>query len=182
MINEQEDQVAENTLHQDEQPQEHAEKPSTEVGNAELESLQKELTETKEKYMRMYAEFDNFRKRSNKDKLDLIKTAGEEVIASVIPVIDDFERALKALGDGEENKAAREGIELVYHKLLKILTTKGLKPMNAVGEVFNPELHEAITQIPAPSEDLKGKIVDEIEKGYYLHEKVIRFAKVVTGA
>ncbi|HSZ26015.1 MAG TPA: nucleotide exchange factor GrpE [Cytophagaceae bacterium] len=149
---------------------------------SEVESLKIELAEMKDKYIRLYSEFDNFRKRTSKEKIDLIKTANEEVVKAVLPTLDDFERALKSIGEDEHFKAAKEGMEIIFHKLLRTLESKGLKPMVAMGELFNVELHEAITQIPAPTEEMKGRILDEVEKGYYLHDKVIRFAKVVTGA
>lgn len=150
--------------------------------SSETEALKNELSEMKDKYLRLYSEFDNFRKRNAKERIDLLKSANEDVIKAILPTLDDFERALKAIGENENNKAAREGIEIVYHKLYKTLESKGLKAMVSLDAAFDPELHEAITQVPAPSEDMKGKIIDEIEKGYYLNDKVIRFAKVVTGA
>lgn len=151
-------------------------------GLSETDTLKNEVAELKDKYLRLYSEFDNFRKRTSKEKIDLTKTANEEVLKAILPTLDDFERAFKAIGNDDNVKAAKEGIEIIYHKLYKTLEAKGLKAMSSIGEAFDPELHEAITQIPAPSEDLKGKIVDEVEKGYYLNDKVIRFAKVVTGA
>ncbi len=148
---------------------------------SELEQLKDEVEEQKDKYIRLYSEFDNFRRRTAKEKIDLIKTASEELITALLPVIDDFERAMKALDSQKE--AEKEGIELIYHKMVKVLEQKGVKAMEiAIGDDFNEEVHEAITQIPAPSDKLKGKIVDVVESGYYLEEKVIRFAKVVTGA
>ena len=114
--------------------------------------------------------------------MDLIKTGNEDVVKAILPTLDDYERALKSIGDDDSVKSAKEGMELIYNKLLKTLEAKGLKPMVTIGQVFDVELHEAITQIPAPSDDMKGKIIDEVEKGYFLHDKVIRFAKVVTGA
>ena len=149
---------------------------------SEAETLTLEVAELKEKYLRLYSEFDNFRKRTSKEKIELIKTANEDVIKALLPTLDDFERATKAIGDDEQLKSAKEGMELIYHKLLKSLESKGLKAMVSLGQVFDVELHEAITQIPSPSEALKGKVVDEVEKGYFLNDKVIRFAKVVTGA
>ncbi len=148
----------------------------------ELDQLKDGLEEQKEKYLRLYSEFDNFRRRTTKERIDLIKTASEDLIAALLPVIDDFERAIKAL-DAKNDTAEKEGVELIYHKMVKVLEQKGVKPMKiAIGDDFNEEVHEAITQIPAPSEKLKGKIVDVVESGYYLNEKVVRFAKVVTGA
>jgi len=143
---------------------------------------QNEVAELKDKYLRLYSEFDNFRKRTSKEKSDLLKSAGEEVILSMLPVLDDFERAKKAFGNADETDPVKQGVELIYHKLFKTLEAKGLHPMKSIGQPFNPELHEAITQSAAPSEDLKGKIIDELEKGYYLNDKVIRFAKVIIGA
>jgi molecular chaperone GrpE len=156
------------------------EAPSQEV--SETDQLKQEVADLKDKYIRLYSDFENFRKRTAKEKLELLSNASEDVIKTVLPVIDDLERALKAIGDAEENKAMREGVELVYQKFKKTLESKGLKVMVSIGAPFDVELHEAITQIPAPSEELKGKVVDEIEKGYFLNDKVIRFAKVVIGA
>lgn len=152
---------------------------------AELSEVEKALAEAadwKDKYVRLYAEFDNYKRRTSKERIDLLKTATEDLMTSLIPIIDDFDRALKNIPVTEETKALREGVELIHNKFNKTLQQKGLTPMNAQGEVFNSELHEAITQIPAPTEDLKGKVVDEVEKGYYLGDKVIRYAKVVIGA
>lgn len=148
----------------------------------ELEKAQAESADWKDKYVRLYAEFDNYKRRTSKERIDLIKTANEDLMSTLIPVIDDFDRALKNIPSTEETKALREGVELIHNKFNKTLEQKGLTPMNAQGEVFNPDLHEAITQIPAPSADMKGKVVDEVEKGYFLGEKVIRYAKVVIGA
>jgi len=149
---------------------------------SETEVLTNEVAELKDKYLRLYSEFDNFRKRTSKEKMDLIKTGNEDMVKAILPTLDDFDRAIKSIGDDESSKAAKEGMIIIHNKLLKSLESKGLKAMVTVGEVFDVELHEAITQIPSPSEDLKGKVIDEVEKGYYLHDKVIRFAKVVTGA
>lgn len=148
----------------------------------EKESLKKEVAELKDKYLRLYSEFENFRRRTAKERIDLVKTANEEVLASLLPVLDDFERGLKSMENAKDVSAVKEGVSLIYNKLFKTLSSKGLKPMDAAGTEFNSELHEAITQIPAPSEDMKGKVVDEVEKGYYLNDKVIRFAKVVIGS
>lgn len=147
-----------------------------------LESLEEALSESKDKYLRLYSEFDNFRRRTTKERIDLIATANRDLMESLIPVLDDFERALKAMQAKKEFEEAK-GIELIYNKYRKILELKGLKLMEVKpGDEFNEELHEAITQVPAPDESLTGKIVDVVESGYYLGEKVIRFAKVVTGA
>lgn len=149
----------------------------------ELSAAKKELEESKDKYLRLYSEFENFRRRTAKERLELIKTAGEDVLGSLIPVVDDFERAKKSIDGLEVEASVKEGVDLIYNKLLKVLDQKGLKAMEVEkGHDFNPELHEAVTQFPAPDESLKGKVIDVLEKGYVLGDKVIRFAKVVTGA
>ncbi len=145
------------------------------------DKLKNELAQANDKYLRLYAEFDNFRRRTSKERGELLQTAGKEVIASLLPVLDDFDRAFKAMETATEIAPVKEGITLVKNKLTNILTNKGLKPMEAKGIVFDAELHEAITSVPA-GEDLKGKVVDELEKGYYLNDKVVRFAKVVVGS
>ena len=144
----------------------------------EAEKLQTELYELKDKYLRLYSDFDNFRKRTAKEKLEMIQSASERVIVDIIPVIDDIERATANAQEGEIS----EGIHLIFNKLFNTLAIKGLKPMDAKGAVFNADLHEAITQFPAPTEDDKGKVFDIVEKGYYLNDKVIRFAKVVVAS
>jgi molecular chaperone GrpE len=148
---------------------------------SETGKLQQEAAEWKDKYLRLVAEFDNFRKRNAKERLELIQTAGRDVIASLLDVLDDSERAQKQLETGLDPAANKEGVLLVFNKLKNTLQAKGLKPMNSTGQEFNADLHEAITEIPAPSPDLKGKVVDEVQKGYYLNDKIIRFAKVVVG-
>lgn len=141
-----------------------------------------ELAELKDKYLRLYADFENFRRRTAKEKLDLIGSANEGLLKTLIPVVDDFERAMQSMETAEDVAAVKEGVALIYNKLFKTLEGKGLKPMTSKGEPFNADLHESVTQFPAPSEDLKGKVIDEIEKGYYLNDKVIRFAKVIVGS
>jgi molecular chaperone GrpE len=154
--------------------------------NAELsqeEKLRREVSELKDKYLRLYSEFENYRRRTSKERLDLIKTASEDLMKDIIPVVDDFERAFKASEQEDNATKVRDGNQLVFHKLVKILESKGLKPMgDLVGKPFDPETQEAITQIPAPTNELKGKVIDVVESGYTLGEKVIRYAKVVTGA
>ena len=142
---------------------------------------EEELSEMKDKYLRLYSEFDNFRRRTSKERLDLIKTANEDMMIALLPVMDDLDRAKLAMEDATDVNAVREGLELVFGKLTNILQQKGLKPMDAKGQPFDADIHEAITQTPA-GDEMKGKVVDEIEKGYYLNDKVIRFAKVVIGA
>jgi len=147
---------------------------------AELRKLQDELAEAKDKYLRLYSEFENFRRRTSKEKSELIQTAGEQVIVSLLPVLDDFERAEKALM-GTDSKEL-EGFQLIFNKFKKVLEQSGVKPMNLkAGSDFNADIHEAITQVPAPDEKLKGKVIDVVEHGYLLNEKVIRYAKVVVG-
>ncbi|MEY3921268.1 MAG: hypothetical protein RL634_1029 [Bacteroidota bacterium] len=151
-----------------------------EAGN-ELETLKKELDEQKEKFIRLYADFDNFKRRNAKERVDLIQTAGREVIQSMLEVLDDCERAEKQMQQSEDLHQIREGIGLVFTKFRNALQSKGLKEMKSVGEEFNPDFHEAITEIPVTDEKMKGRVVDEVEKGYTLNEKIIRFSKVVVG-
>ena len=139
------------------------------------------IAELNDKYLRLYSEFDNYRKRTIKEKSDIIRTAGEDVFKAIIPTIDDFERAIKANETVTELEPIKEGISLIYHKLKSACIQKGLEPIESIGKPFNVDLMESITNIPAPSEDMKGKVIDEIEKGYRLGDKVIRFAKVVVG-
>ena len=134
----------------------------------------------KEKYLRLYSEFENFRRRTNKERLDWMQTASKDLMVELLPVVDDMERAMKSMQQAGDVKSV-EGMELVFKKLYSTLEKKGLKPMQAQGESFDPEIHEAVTQFEAPSEDMKGKVIDELEKGYFLNDKVIRFAKVVVG-
>jgi molecular chaperone GrpE len=148
---------------------------------SEMEKLKAELQEQKERYLRLYAEFDNFKRRSAKERLELIQTAGKDVIISLLEVMDDFERAQKQMETSTDVTAIKEGLNLVFNKLKNILQSKGLKVMESVNTDFDVDKHEAITEIPAPSENLKGKVVDEVQKGYYLNDKIIRFAKVVVG-
>ncbi len=145
--------------------------------------LQTEVAELKEKYLRLYSDFENFRKRTSRERIELISTASEDVLRDLIPVVDDFERAFKASESETDPIQIREGNQLIFQKLVRILESKGLKVMeDLVGKAFNPDTQEAITQIPAPSEELKGKVIDVVEKGYTLGDKVVRYAKVVTGA
>jgi molecular chaperone GrpE len=143
--------------------------------------LQAKVNELNDKYLRLYSEFDNFRKRTSKEKMELIQSGGEDVFKSILPVIDDFERAIKSNSETSDVKAVNDGVNLIYHKLKSTLTQKGLEEMKTVGEPFDADIHEAITNIPAPSEEMKGKVIDELEKGYTLNGKIIRFAKVVIG-
>lgn len=146
------------------------------IGDLELQ-----VSESKDKYLRLYAEFDNFKKRTIKEKIDYLKSANRDTIYALLPVIDDFDRAKKSAEDDDSIELFSEGVNLVYNKLHTIMANQGLKAMESTGEAFDPELHEALTEIPAPSEDMKGKIIDTIEKGYLLKDKIIRHAKVVVG-
>ncbi len=146
------------------------------------DELKEKYDDLNDRYLRLYSEFDNYRKRTNKEKLELIKSASEDLIISLLPVLDDFERALKAFEDHNADPELIAGVELIYNKFFNILKQKGLKPMDSMGKEFDTDYHEAITNIPAPSEDMKGKVVDVIQKGYLLNDKIIRFAKVVVGS
>lgn len=140
----------------------------------ELNTMQKDHEELKDKYMRLFAEFDNHKKRTVREKLDLMKTASQDIMTALLPVLDDFDRA-------KQNGELNDGISLVHQKMYKILESKGLVLMESTGEDFNPEFHEAVTEIPAASEEMKGKVIDTVEKGYMLGDKIIRYAKVVVG-
>jgi molecular chaperone GrpE len=146
------------------------------------EKFKEELSQANDKYLRLYAEFDNFRRRTIKEREDARKTEGKDVIVALLPVLDDFERALRSMDTVTDVIPVKEGVALIQHKLKSILTQKGLKEMQSIGTTFDPDLHEAITSIPAPTDDMKGKVVDEMEKGYELNDKVVRFAKVIVGA
>jgi molecular chaperone GrpE len=154
---------------------------SNPLDNDEEEKLKAALQEMKDKYLRQVAEFENFRKRSARERMELIQTAGKEVITSLLDVVDDCDRAEKQLQSSNDIELIKEGVLLVFNKLRSTLQARGLKPMQTIGVEFNPDQHEAITEIPAPTEELKGKVMDEVMKGYYLNDKIIRFAKVVVG-
>jgi molecular chaperone GrpE len=147
----------------------------------EMEKLKDELQQQKDKYLRLVAEFDNFKKRTAKERIDLIQTAGKEIITSLLDVVDDAERAEKQMQNSEDLIQIKEGIQLVFNKLKAILQSKGLKAMESIHTDFDVEKHDAITEIPAPAESLKGKVIDDVQKGYYLNDKIIRHAKVVVG-
>ncbi len=147
----------------------------------ELEEKDTQIAELKDKYLRLLAEFENHKKRTVKEKLELMKSAAQDTMSALLPVLDDFDRAKKNAEDENSTEPFSEGVSLVYNKLYNSLKQKGLEPMVSNEEVFDPELHEAITEIPAPSEDMKGKIIDTVEKGYLLKDKIIRHAKVVVG-
>ena len=180
------EEVLEETAQTEENQQEEAaqaEGPATEQTVEEqlanmLEEAQQMVREEKDKYLRLSAEFDNYRKRTLKEKAELIKNGGEKTLTAILPVLDDFERALKNMETSEETKAMKEGVELIFSKFQKILGQEGLQKIETEGQAFDTDFHEAIALIPAPSEDLKGKILDCVQTGYMLNEKVIRHAKV----
>lgn len=147
-----------------------------------VSELEGKLAELNDKYLRLYSEYDNYRKRTAKEKIDYMLSAGQDVFMLLLPVLDDFERAIKSNENITDITPVKEGFSLIYNKLKNTLTQRGLVVMESVGEVFNADFHEAITNIPAPSENLKGKVVEVVEKGYSLNGKVIRFAKVIVGA
>lgn len=148
---------------------------------AKIHELGEKLHDMQDKHLRLQAEFDNFRRRTVKEKADLIKSGGETVLINILPVIDDFERAIDSLKDLPDDDAGKQGTLLIYNKFEDFLKQNNVKEIEALNQEFDVDLHEALTKIPAPSKDLKGKVVDVIQKGYYLNEKVIRFAKVVIG-
>ncbi|TCK66769.1 molecular chaperone GrpE [Winogradskyella wandonensis] len=153
-----------------------------EASKSEEEKLQDELAAEKDKFMRLFAEFENYKKRTTKERIELFKTASQDVMIAMLPVLDDFERALMHIEEDKEAEELRKGVLLIYNKLINTLEQKGLAKIEVnKGDDFNADDHEAVTQIPAPSEDLKGKIIDVVERGYKLGDKVIRFPKVVIG-
>lgn len=163
-----------NAVQPEEQPQENAQ-------SAE-DVLKEELALANDKYLRLFAEFDNFRRRTVKEREEARKMEGKDVITALLPILDDFERALKATENATDVAPVREGVILIQNKLKNTLSQKGLTAMESIGAAFDADIHEAITNIPAPTDDMKGKVIDEMEKGYYLNDKVIRFAKVIVGA
>ncbi|MEQ8625797.1 MAG: nucleotide exchange factor GrpE [Vicingaceae bacterium] len=177
-INEQENQPVAEQEENDENTQ--AKNEDEELSDLEKKDL--EIKALNDKYLRLYSEFDNFRRRTQKEKLELYKTAGEDIFKSLLSVMDDFDRAKKSMEETKDYDSLKTGVDLIYNKLVSVFKANGAEPMKStVGETFDSEIHEAVTQIPAPSKKMKGKIVDEIEKGYTLKDKVIRFAKVVVG-
>ena len=156
--------------------------PETEeVPLSELDQLKADLADQKDKYLRLMAEFENFKRRTAKERVDLIQTAGKDVIVSLLDVMDDCDRAEKQLNGSDDIAVQKEGIQLVFNKIRATLQAKGLKAMESIDQAFDVELHEAITEVPVPDASKKGKVIDEVTKGYYLNDKIIRFAKVVVG-
>lgn len=156
-------------------------KPKVNPHLKENKELKEKNNELNDKYLRLSAEFDNYRKRTLKEKMDLVKSGGENVLLSILPVVDNLERAMQSIRDAKDLEAVKEGIELINNKFQEFLNQNGVKPMECLHQEFDLETHEAVTKIPAPKPELKGKIVDVIEKGYYLHDRVIRYSKVVIG-
>lgn len=155
---------------------------NNESGDAsELEKKDQEISELRDKYLRLQAEFDNYRKRTAKEKVELLQTAGKEVILSLLDVLDDSDRAQKQLENTTDIEAVKDGVKLVFNKLKNTLTAKGLKPMESIDTPFDADLHDAITEIPAPTPEQSGKVVDVLQPGYYLNDKLIRHAKVIVG-
>ena len=148
---------------------------------SELDQLKADLADQKDKYLRLMAEFENFKRRTAKERVDLIQTAGKDVIVSLLDVMDDCDRAEKQLNESDDIAVQKEGIQLVFNKIRTTLHAKGLKAMESIDQTFDVELHEAITEVPVPDASKKGKVIDEVTKGYYLNDKIIRFAKVVVG-
>lgn len=158
-----------------------AENENQEAQEEAKEDFEAKYNDLNDRYLRLMAEFDNYRKRTLKEKMDLTKFGGEDVLKGILPVVDNMERAIKSMETAKDMDAVREGINLIYKKFQEFLTNKGLKEIEAQGLELDTDKHEAVTKFAAPSEDLKGKIIDVIEKGYTLHDKVIRYAKVVVG-
>jgi molecular chaperone GrpE len=163
------------------------EDPSTESINADSEVIdsksgkEAELAELNDKYLRLYSDFENYKKRSLKEKMEQGKMATADVFLSFIPIIDDLERALKSAEEAKDLKSVQEGIRLIYSKVKNVTSSKGLKPIEALGKSFDADLHDAVANIPVDDESKKGKVIEEVEKGYYLNDKVIRYAKVIVG-
>ena len=176
--NEEMDEALSNVLNSDDS---RAGSELSEGNDEEIEKLQAEVAELKDKHLRMLAEFDNFRRRTAKERVELTQTAGKDVIQSLLVVMDDMDRASKQLETTTDISVLKEGISLVFSKFRNIMQQKGLKAMDADKVEFNPDMHEAITEIPAPNDKMKGKILDVVEQGYYLNDKLIRHAKVVVG-
>ena len=149
--------------------------------SARLKELENDLQEQKEKYLRLSADFDNYRKRTMKEKIEMSKQAGEEIFARILPVLDNLERAMKSVEEAKDLEAVKEGMRLIYNMFKEYLGQQGVKEIEAMHEEFDTDVHDAVTKIPAPDKKLKGKVVDVIERGYFLHDKVLRYAKVVIG-
>lgn len=176
-VNEQEEML--NVLNESEDPPPYGNRPPT---PNPLEVIKEELAVANDKYLRLYSDFENYKKRIVRDRIELLKTANADVIISMLPVLDDFERALRSMENASDVEAVKEGVVLIQNKLKSILAQKGVSPIESAGKTFDTDLHEAVTSIPVEEEDKKGTVIDEVEKGYMLHDKVIRHAKVVVGS
>jgi len=177
-IEEMEDQILEN---QEEQTENEGENEELNDESTNGDDKDSQIAELKDKYLRLAAEFENYKRRTVKEKLNMMGTANRDTLSALLPVLDDFDRAKKNAEDESSTEPFSEGVMMVYNKLFNTLQQKGIKAMESNGEDFDPELHEAITEIPAPSEDMKGKVIDTVEKGYYLKDAILRYAKVVVG-
>lgn len=169
------------TLHHEEVKTENENAAGENLDTTEENNLQRELDTINDRYVRLYAEFDNYKRRTSKEKIEMMQAAGKDVIGNLLTVIDDFDRALKMMENATDVEAVKEGVDLINQKFKNILKQQGLKEMEAIGQTFDADFHEAITNIPAPNDDSKGKVLDEVEKGYFLNDKVLRYAKVVVG-
>lgn len=176
-----ENKAAEEQFIADEQSESQQEQDNQENKNDELSVLKHELQEQKDKYLRLFAEFDNFKKRSAKERIELSKTAGQDVIREMLPVLDDFKRATDALAKDNNTENYANGVKLIQEKFQKTLQSKGLHKIDSIGKDFDVEKQEAIAEVPAPTPDLVGKVIDEVEAGYTLNDAIIRYAKVVVG-
>jgi len=162
--------------------EEKSEEKEKEEGKEKKEKTDAEkLAELNDKYLRLTAEYDNYRRRTLKEKMELSKSAGEEILQSLLPVVDDFDRALQSIDESQDIDAIKEGIHLIYNKFKDVLGEKGVKEIEAKDQEFDTDKHEAVSKIPAPSEDMKGKVVDVVQKGYYINDKILRYSKVVVG-
>jgi len=173
--------IVENEKLEEGQPAEDVVPPVAEESEPKETVLLRQMAELQDKHLRLMAEFDNYRKRTLKEKADLIKTGGESVIINILPIVDDMERAMKSMETAQDIVAVKEGVNLIFGKFSQFLSQNGVKEVEASGMSFDTDKHEAITNIPAPSEEMKGKVIDVVQKGYSLHDKVIRFSKVVVG-
>lgn len=173
--------VEENDFNDDKDSEKEELKAECEDKADDLTLVRKAYEELNDKHLRLQAEFDNYRKRTLREKMEMTKTAGESILINILPVIDDLERAQNAISEASDIESVKEGFELIYTKFLSFLSQNGVKPIETIEKEFDTDVHEAVTKIPAPNEDLKGKIVDCIQKGYQLNDKVIRYSKVVVG-
>ncbi|MBO7201991.1 MAG: nucleotide exchange factor GrpE [Paludibacteraceae bacterium] len=176
-----EEQVNELNTEQIQEEQKVEKTEEAEVESAEGPSVEEKLAEMEDAHLRLRAEFENYRKRTMKEKADLLKSASERVLVEILPLVDDFERGIQASAKAEDIDAVREGLSLIYDKFVAFLNSQGVKAIDAIGQDFNTDFHEAITMIPAPTEDMKGKVIDCTKKGYMLSDKVIRYSQVVVG-